>query len=153
MAPTPPVSGGASRSNPFGAARYAYIAVYFYLSTEIRLHSPVDVTNREKEVEERLERERGAVQEKLTMSRTSSRTGVERGGAARPQTPPVSGGAPPKPQPTRPVASLAPSVRPTLSFASAAAAKKEAAKAAEEAAAPKTDSAEEIAEGVSKLSV
>ncbi|PPQ63920.1 hypothetical protein CVT24_010318 [Panaeolus cyanescens] len=91
MAHTPPVSGGASRSNPFGAAR------------------PVDVTNREKEVEDRLERERGAVQEKLSMSRTSSRTGVDRGGPARPQTPPVSGGAPPKVQATRPAASLAPS--------------------------------------------
>jgi len=106
MGPTAPVSQS-SRPNPFGAAR------------------PVDVSSRDKEVAERIERERGATHEKLAMSRSSSRTGIERGVLARPQTPPVSASAPSKPLSSKGAPTLVPTVRPTLSFANVAA-KKEA---------------------------
>ncbi|KAJ7844370.1 hypothetical protein B0H14DRAFT_2776667 [Mycena olivaceomarginata] len=103
IGPTPPVSGGGARSSPFGAAR------------------PVDVTGREKEVTEKVEKEREIIKEKLSMSRTNSRSATERPGAAfgRTRTPPP-GSAPQSPNPA---ASTAPTVRPTLSFASAAAKK------------------------------
>ncbi|KAJ7086016.1 hypothetical protein B0H15DRAFT_844986 [Mycena belliarum] len=110
IGPTPPVSA-APRSSPFGAAK------------------PVDVTPREKEVAERVEKDREMVKEKLTMSRTSSRTATERTAFNRARTPPP-GSAPQSPKspklgPTAApkVASTAPTVRPTLSFASAAAKK------------------------------
>ncbi|KAJ7284714.1 hypothetical protein C8J57DRAFT_700523 [Mycena rebaudengoi] len=71
IGPTPPVSAvSAPRSSPFGGAR------------------PVDVTSREKEVAERVEKEREAVKEKLTMSRTSSRQASERTPFNRTRTPP-----------------------------------------------------------------
>ncbi|KAF7375084.1 Translation initiation factor 4B [Mycena sanguinolenta] len=82
MGPTPPVSGGASRSSPFGAAK------------------PVDVTGREKEVTDKVEKEREIMKEKLSIS------------------PKLAPAAAPKPAP-----STAPTVRPSLSFASAAAKK------------------------------
>ncbi|KAF8899867.1 hypothetical protein CPB84DRAFT_1847436 [Gymnopilus junonius] len=72
-----------NESNPFGGAR------------------PVDVTSRDREVAERIERERETSQGKFTMSRTNSRTGIERMKAPGP--------------------SLAPTVRPSLSFANVAA--------------------------------
>ncbi|KAF8170119.1 hypothetical protein BJ912DRAFT_998257 [Pholiota molesta] len=107
MGPTTPASQTA-RPSPFGAAK------------------PVDVSSRDKEVAERIERERGATHEKLAMSRTSSRTGIERSTLSRPQTPPVSSTttAPKSPasRPTGP--SLVPTVRPTLSFANVAAKRK-----------------------------
>ncbi|KAJ6570289.1 hypothetical protein DFH09DRAFT_1033507 [Mycena vulgaris] len=112
MGPTPPVSA-APRSSPFGAAR------------------PVDVTSREKEVAERVEKDREVIKEKLTMSRTSSRTATERTAFNRTRTPPP-GSAPQSPKspklapvavPKAVVPSTAPTVRPTLSFASAAAKK------------------------------
>ncbi|KAF8953280.1 hypothetical protein BDZ97DRAFT_1743913, partial [Flammula alnicola] len=71
MGPTPPTSGS-SRANPFGAAR------------------PVDVSSRDKEVSERIEREREATHEKFAMSRSSSHTGIERHVHTRPETPPAS---------------------------------------------------------------
>ncbi|KAJ7039493.1 hypothetical protein C8F04DRAFT_1085469 [Mycena alexandri] len=114
IGPTPPASA-APRSSPFGAAR------------------PVDVTSKEKEVTERVEKDRDAIKEKLTMSRTNSRTATERTIFNRTRTPPP-GSAPqspkspklgpsaaPAPKPAAP--STAPTVRPTLSFASAAAKK------------------------------
>ncbi|KAF9473756.1 hypothetical protein BDN70DRAFT_963877 [Pholiota conissans] len=110
MGPATPAPQNA-RPNPFGAAR------------------PVDVSSRDKEVTERIERERVVVHEKLAMSRTSSRTGIERSATSRPQTPPVSSTtAAPRSPPSKPAGpSLVPTVRPTLSFANVAAAKREAA--------------------------
>ncbi|KAF8207268.1 hypothetical protein K438DRAFT_1917623 [Mycena galopus ATCC 62051] len=113
IGPTPPASASAARSSPFGAAR------------------PVDVTGREKEVTEKVEKEREIIKEKLTMSRTSSRTGTERTLFNRTRTPPP-GSAPQSPKspklapvaaPKPPAPSTAPTVRPSLSFASAAAKK------------------------------
>ncbi|KAJ7510276.1 hypothetical protein B0H11DRAFT_1701456, partial [Mycena galericulata] len=112
MGPTPPVSA-APRSSPFGAAK------------------PVDVSSREKEVAERVEKDREVIKEKLSMSRTNSRSATERTIFNRTRTPPPSS-APqtptsPKlapaavPKPAAP--STAPTVRPSLSFASAAAKK------------------------------
>jgi translation initiation factor 4B len=95
---------------------------------------PVDVTGREKEVTEKVEKEREIIKEKLSMSRTNSRSATERPGAAfgRTRTPPP-GSAPQSPKSpklapaaapsTKSAASTAPTVRPTLSFASAAAKK------------------------------
>jgi len=118
MGPTPPAS---SRSNPFGAAR------------------PVDVSARDKEIAERVDKDR----DRLSMSRTNSRTGSERP-SVQPRTPPPS---------TVPVASSprtssripAPNVRATLSFANVAA-NKESVSESEGAQTPsgteKTDSNE-----------
>ncbi|KAF9533711.1 hypothetical protein CPB83DRAFT_844416 [Crepidotus variabilis] len=101
MGSTPPP--GPARSNPFGAAR------------------PVDVSSREKEVSERLQREKESQSERHSMSRTSSRTGVDRNSTPRPSTNPSLTPPPPKaPTPKGPTPNLAPSVRSTLSFASAA---------------------------------
>ncbi|KAJ7487178.1 hypothetical protein B0H11DRAFT_2409743 [Mycena galericulata] len=58
MGPTPPVSA-APRSSPFGADK------------------PVDVSSREKEVAERVEKDRQVIKEKLSMSRTNSRSATE----------------------------------------------------------------------------
>ena len=98
----------------------------------------MDISNKEKEVAERLEKEREVVKDRLSMSRTSSRTGFERSPLTR-TPPPHSGASSPKPaggppnndphppqnqqQPQAPKPSLVPSVRPSLSFASAAARK------------------------------
>ncbi|KIM40443.1 hypothetical protein M413DRAFT_445897 [Hebeloma cylindrosporum] len=105
MGPTPPTSS-APRANPFGGAR------------------PVDVSSRDKEVADRIEREREreANHPKLAMSRTSSRTGVERSSLNRPQTPTSNVNLQTK-APKLPGPSLVPSVRPSLSFANVAAKK------------------------------
>ncbi|KAG5637973.1 hypothetical protein H0H81_002417 [Sphagnurus paluster] len=104
----------ATRSNPFGGAR------------------PVDVTNRDKEVEERIEKEREYSKERITMSRTNSRQASERSPfTASPRTPPAAA-SPKLASASVPKPALAPSVRPTLSFASAAAARRDAAAAAAE---------------------
>uniref|UniRef100_A0A0W0FKE3 Putative citrate synthase n=1 Tax=Moniliophthora roreri TaxID=221103 RepID=A0A0W0FKE3_MONRR len=101
IGPTPSASTSSTRSNPFGAAK------------------PVDVTSREKEVSERLDKDR----ERLAISRTSSRTGKERppmNRAASQNNPPSSNSnAPPSAKPISP--SLAANVRPSFSFANAAA--------------------------------
>ncbi|TFK19689.1 RNA-binding domain-containing protein [Coprinopsis marcescibilis] len=98
-------AAGASRANPFGAAK------------------PVDVTQREKEVESRIEREREIQKDRAPLSRTTSRTGSDRNAATRVATPPpttqVRGAGSPKPIPT----SLNSTVRPSLSFANVAAKK------------------------------
>ncbi|KAJ3818985.1 hypothetical protein F5880DRAFT_1625805 [Lentinula raphanica] len=112
MGPTPPTSG--SRSNPFGAAK------------------PVDVTAKEHEIAQKLDRDREMNRDRISMSRTSSRTGVERP-ISRNHTPPTSAVS----QPSSPPASQAPAskvipqsmaanVRPAFSFANAAANKKKA---------------------------
>jgi translation initiation factor 4B len=102
---------------------------------------PVDVSNRDKEVADRIEREKEAVQEKFTMSRSNSRPGIERPAAAA--------AAASAPQPKSPAAkvpgpSLVPTVRPTLSFANVAAKKESALKMS-------TD-AEEVAAEAEKVS-
>lgn len=116
IGPTPTVSASSTRSNPFGSAK------------------PVDVSTREKEVAERLERERETTKERMTMSRTSSRTGIERPARSPPTSAPQTPSSPrhsiSSPPPTKTVASSS-VVRPSFSFANAAA-KKEAKAAADE---------------------
>lgn len=93
-------------------------------------HRPVDVTARENAVAERLEKDREAIKERAThapVSRTTSRTGVERG--QTPRSPPASVGGSVSVPPSPRVATAAANVRPTFSFAAAASAKR-----AEEAA-------------------
>ncbi|KAF5382011.1 hypothetical protein D9615_004186 [Tricholomella constricta] len=116
MSSTPAAVSTSARASPFGAAR------------------PVDVTNKDKEVEERLDKEREVA--KLTISRTNSRQASERSPLTGARTPPTTGstgsGSPKVASattPAHPKPALAPSVRPTLSFASAAAAKRDAASA------------------------
>lgn len=78
---------------------------------------PVDVSNREKAVEERLEKERESTKERLSMSRTSSRQASERPPITsrtsnpRPASPRLGANKPP---------TAAAGVRPTFSFAAIA---------------------------------
>jgi RNA recognition motif-containing protein len=110
------VSGGSSsRFNPFGAAK------------------PVDVSAREKEVEERLDKERESTKDRLPhpMSRTSSRTASERTLINRTRTPPPVSNTtsppltPPSPKPS--AGAVSANVRPSVSFANVASAKRAAA--------------------------
>jgi len=116
--------------------------------------SPVDVSAREKEVAERLEREREGQQEKHSMSRTSSRTGVDRSLGTRSQTPPATLANPSsRPAPSKaPGPTLAPTVRPTLSFASAAA-KRDAVNKKDDDEAGANDSVEQVSDDVSKVAI
>ncbi|KAF5367154.1 hypothetical protein D9758_004064 [Tetrapyrgos nigripes] len=104
MGPSPSTS---TRSNPFGAAR------------------PVDVTARENEVTQRVEKEREAQRDKISMSRTSSRTGTERPPISRqstnPSAVPATPSSPKLPQTKVISPNLAANVRPSFSFANAAA--------------------------------
>lgn len=114
---------------------------------------PVDVSSRDKEVTERIEKERGATHEKLAMSRSSSRTGIERSVLTRPQTPPATA---PTPASSRPVAPkgpiLVPTVRPTLSFANVAAKKESVLTEKEEEKGQNAESeVEQISEEVDKV--
>jgi translation initiation factor 4B len=83
----------------------------------------VDVSAREAEVSERLEKEKEKLNQQHSMSRTSSRTGSDRGAPRRgsvdpgPTNPSPTVGSRPAPSQQR---SLAPNVRDTLSFAAAA---------------------------------
>lgn len=78
---------------------------------------PVDISVREKAITERVDKDR----DRLSMSRTNSRSGSERP-ATRPRTPPAA--IPPTTSsPRAPSRTLAPNVRPTLSFANVAASK------------------------------
>ncbi|KZP27393.1 RNA-binding domain-containing protein, partial [Athelia psychrophila] len=98
-------TAASSRSNPFGAAR------------------PVDVSTREKEVAERLEKDRETTKDRLashTMSRTNSRTASLRTGTP----PPSATKTPPTPASPKLPHAVASTVRPAVSFASAAAAKR-----------------------------
>jgi len=109
VGPTPSVSN-TPRSNPFGAAK------------------PVDVTTREKEVAERLEKDREAIKDRLSMSRTNSRTASERSSLHRTRTPPLSSSTPQTPTSPQlsshiPNPPLPTNVRPSLSFAKVAAKK------------------------------
>lgn len=100
-----PNPANTSRPNPFGAAR------------------PVDVSAKEAEVSERMEKEKEKLNQQHSMSRTSSRAGSDRGGPRRGSVDPVSthpgpsAGNQPTPPPRR---DLGPNVRPALSFAAAA---------------------------------
>ncbi|KAG6861251.1 hypothetical protein C0995_002373 [Termitomyces sp. Mi166 len=134
MGPTPTSSG--VRASPFGAAR------------------PVDVAGRDKEITDRLEKEREIVKDRISMSRTNSRQASERVPLTGTHTPPNAGvNAPassanmasPKTVPR----SLAPTVRPTLSFANAAAAKREEVQAKEE----KKDEVAKVGEKVAEVAV
>ncbi|EGN99014.1 hypothetical protein SERLA73DRAFT_181797 [Serpula lacrymans var. lacrymans S7.3] len=102
---------GISRSNPFGAAK------------------PVDVSSKEKEVTDRIEKERDTVKDRLPhpMSRTNSRQATERFSGTRARTPPVPHAivTPPIPGSPKPLNSAAATVRPSISFANAASAKKD----------------------------
>ncbi|KAJ3478524.1 hypothetical protein NLI96_g9690 [Meripilus lineatus] len=127
-----PSSSSASRSNPFGAAK------------------PVDVSAREAEVSERLEKDREATKERVlfTMSRTSSRSASHRG-VSRGATPAVSPSSP-KPESHKilhPSASA--NVRPSFSFASAAAGKKDAVESVKEA----SDETQEVADKLTEIQV
>lgn len=100
------------------------------------------MTAKENAVAERLEKDREAIKERgahAPMSRTTSRTGVERGQTTRSPPASVGGGnsVPPSPR----VASAAANVRPTFSFAAAASAKR-----AEEAADKASKADEEVAQ-------
>ncbi|KAF7978852.1 hypothetical protein HWV62_44667 [Athelia sp. TMB] len=106
-------STASSRSNPFGAAR------------------PVDVSTREKEVAERLEKDRETAKDRLAshpISRTNSRNA-----SLRTRTPPPAAAkTPPTPASPKLPNAAASTVRPAVSFASAASAKREAARIEEE---------------------
>ena len=83
----------------------------------------MDVSAREAEVAERIEKDKEKLNQQHAMSRTSSRTGSDRGAPRRGSVDP--GSAHPSPtmssQPTPPQRrDLGPNVRPTLSFAAAA---------------------------------
>lgn len=111
----------------------------------------MDVTSKEKEVMERLDKEREVTKEKLSMSRTNSRTASERSPLVGTRTPPSSAavaGVSPKlaHAAAQPKPALAPSVRPTLSFASAA--KREAEKKAEDAEKKKQAEGDDAVEAV-----
>lgn len=116
--------------------------------SHITLNRPVDVTAREAAVEEKIEKGRELVKEKVvqhSMSRTSSRTGSQRD---IPMSRTSSGTTPssPKPEPAK-VSAVAANVRPSFSFASAAAGKKDA---SEE---DKKDDVQELAEKVAEVTV
>ncbi|KAI0077270.1 RNA-binding domain-containing protein [Panus rudis PR-1116 ss-1] len=101
-----PSGTSSSRSNPFGAAK------------------PVDVSAREAAVMEKLEKDRELTKERVaqhSMSRTSSRTGSQRGERTSHPASPSS------PKPDSPRLHNAPiaNVRPSFSFANAAAGKKD----------------------------
>ncbi|EIW57790.1 uncharacterized protein TRAVEDRAFT_38170 [Trametes versicolor FP-101664 SS1] len=135
---SPNPSHTSARSNPFGAAK------------------PVDVTAREAEVQQKIEKEREEVREKVahnahSMSRNSSRTGTQR------PTPPATTVHSPTSvhSPTTPhhePSKLPPAnVRPAFSFASAAAGKKEAEAAAAAAAAAGKDDVSTITEKIDEV--
>ncbi|KAF8326499.1 hypothetical protein F5887DRAFT_222096 [Amanita rubescens] len=98
---SPASSSTAVKSNPFGEAK------------------PVDVSQKNKEVSERLEREREAVKERFSMSRTSSHGASERT-TQNVVKPPQNSVSHQKPSPGT---SMSPNVRPSLSFANVAASK------------------------------
>ncbi|TDL25479.1 hypothetical protein BD410DRAFT_784469 [Rickenella mellea] len=110
---SPAFTGSTIRPNPFGAAK------------------PVDVSARENEVLQKLEKDREEIKERVThsMSRQSSKQARERPSAVSSdgaKTPPSASAPPasPPPAPGSPRASAS-TVRPAFSFAKAASAKKE----------------------------
>ena len=126
MGPSPPATIN-SRGSPFGAARY--VCIDSFQSQFLTDCRPVDVSSRDKEVADRLERDREANLEKIAMSRSDSRTGRDRNLASRPQTPPASKLSTQTSGPP----TLTSTVRPSLSFANVAAKKESSASRNEEA--------------------
>lgn len=103
--------------------RNHYILKFYGILTSWILR-PVDTVAKETAVAERLEKEREQVRERVThnpMSRTSSRTASQRGEPRGPSTP----SSPKTADFAKPSAAVAPTVRPSFSFASAAAGKKD----------------------------
>ncbi|TBU53087.1 hypothetical protein BD310DRAFT_830918, partial [Dichomitus squalens] len=129
-APSPLASPNPStgpRSNPFGAAR------------------PVDVSAREAEAQQKIEKEREEVREKVAhapMSRTSSRTSSQR--PTPPTTSPPSNVQSPTTPQSEARALPASNVRPTFSFASAAAGKKDASEGAKDEVSKITEKIDEV---------
>ena len=110
----------------------------------------MDVSAREAEVAERLEKDREATKERVlfTMSRTSSRNASHRGGS-RGSTPAVSPSSP-KPEPHKILhPSSTANVRPSFSFAHAAAGKKDAVEAVAETA----DETQDVTEKMTQVEV
>ncbi|KAF8638184.1 hypothetical protein AX17_002381 [Amanita inopinata Kibby_2008] len=101
MSPVP--ASNVARQNPFGAAR------------------PVDVSVRDREVGERLERDREAVKERLSMSRTSSRGASERTTQNTAKASTSSHTSLPQHKTSSVGTGPSSNVRPTLSFANVAA--------------------------------
>ncbi|KAF8622570.1 hypothetical protein AX15_006918 [Amanita polypyramis BW_CC] len=122
MSPAP--SSAAARPSPFGAAK------------------PVDVSQRDKEVSDRLEREREAVKDRLSMSRTSSRGASERP-AQNVAKPPQNNASQQR------TSSVSTNVRPSLSFANVAASKGNAPKDLE----PQEVNMEHVAEKLADIVV
>jgi translation initiation factor 4B len=93
----------------------------------------VDVSSKEREVADRLEKERDALKDRSNpVSRTHSRTASERSPASRTQTPPLPVSPPLHASPRSAPAPLTANVRPSLSFANVASTKKDNARPKEE---------------------
>jgi translation initiation factor 4B len=103
LAPSSPTPS--NRANPFGGAK------------------PVDVTNKEREVAQRLEKEREAIPSDRTdhpVSRTSSRTGNDRSSTTTPSRTSQASVVSPPTTSTASKISTAPKVQPAISFANVA---------------------------------
>jgi translation initiation factor 4B len=133
-------SASGSRSNPFGNAKYV-ISCKVYPTCDRLPCRPVDVSSREKEVADRLEKERESSKTTHPMSRSSSHTASDRNASNRIRTPPPAQALSSTP--------LAPSiasanVRPLVSFATAAAAKNEEKSAEDTKASDVTDKVTDV---------
>jgi len=120
-----------SRTNPFGAAR------------------PVDVSSREREVAERLEKDRELRLTSHPMSRTSSRTASLRTRTPPPATSITS--TPPTPNSPKLPSPISATVRPAVSFANVASGRKET--SVTTAARESTTQKEKVTEQLSEVSV
>lgn len=117
--PTPPTPSARTRSVPLSSLLAERL---FYKLLTPGSFRPVDVSSREAEVSERIEKEKGKLNQQQSMSRTSSRAGSDRGAPRRGSVDPgTANPSPTNSQPTPPPPrNLAPNVRPALSFAAAA---------------------------------
>jgi translation initiation factor 4B len=123
LAPSSPAPS--NRANPFGGAKQVTFFSLKSIQTLLiyRFNRPVDVTNKEREVAQRLEKEREAIPNDRTdhpVSRTSSRTGNDR---SSPSTPSRTSQASVVSTPMTSTASkisTAPKVQPAISFANVA---------------------------------
>lgn len=114
-----PNPANTSRPNPFGAAKCVTECSFHEFLTLNYFFRPVDVTAKEAEVSERIEKEKEK-RVQHPMSRTSSRTGSDRGAPRRGSVDPGSTNPSPtvSTQPTPPPRN--PTVRGGLSFAAVA---------------------------------
>jgi hypothetical protein len=121
-------AGPRSNINPFGSARS--VPANDTRRLLMNLCRPVDVSSREKDIADRLDREKEHLKDRSfhSMSRTSSRAASERNHVGTPRTPPaqlsndLSASPPSSPKPTPAISST---VRPSLSFANVAGTRKE----------------------------